>query len=210
MKNFVLFFLVSVFVIGCQQENTTHPFMLNSYKTTSNEGVNPNSLAYRSEEASKIRENGLKKSEIDANAKIEIAKIESDSKLKIAKVNAEVKKEVVHTTSQTKIKTSEIDSRNKKEEIQSQLYITIAFILLVMVILILLYFNSKKNRELKIRLQQEELAHARDLREREFEETRMHKMLELVAEGKLNNEMETEVILALTQSKTTTIEMIEK
>lgn len=210
MREFFLFFILTIFITGCQQEGSSYPFMLNTYKLTSNEGVNLNSLAYKSEEASKNRENRLKKSEIDANAKIEIAKIESESKLKIAKVNAEVKKEVVHTTSKTKIKTSEIDSRTKKEEIESQLYVAIALIILVMLALILLYFNSKKNRELKIQLQQEELAHAKELREREFEETRMHKMLELIAEGKLSNEMEQEVILALTQPKTTTIEMIEK
>lgn len=204
MRSFFITVLIGFIFLGCQENGNMHPFMLNGYKARTNE--EPKSIRHNNVEENKVR---VKMSEIDAKAKIEIAKIESTNKLKIAKINADMTTEVAHTDSKTKIKRSEIDALNKKEEIESQLIITIALIFLVMLSIVLLYLNNKKNRELKIRLQEEELLHQKELREREFEERRMHKMLELVAEGKLSTEMEEEIILALTKPQITTIEMIE-
>jgi len=200
-----------LFLSGCRESHSDSRelTMLNGHNIVKAKGVNPNSLAYQSEEKAKDRETTLTISKIESNAKIEIAKIESQNRLEMAKVNANSKEEIAVTNSHTKIKTSEIDAINKKEDIQSKLYITIAIIILVMLALILLYLNNKKNRELKAKLHQEQLEHEKELREREFEERRIHKMLELVADGKLNEQMEQEVIHSLTKPKTTTIEAVE-
>ncbi|MEA2098846.1 MAG: hypothetical protein U9P72_01815 [Campylobacterota bacterium] len=164
-------------------------------------GVNPNSLAYRSANDQKNRENKVEISKIDSNTKIEIAKIESNNQLLIAKVNANTQKEVAKTDSTTKIQTSQIDALTKKDDIQSNLYITITIILALVIAVYLLYLNNKKNRELKNKLHQDKLKHEQMLKEREHEENRLHKMLELVEKGKLSPDMEAEVISSLTKPK---------
>jgi hypothetical protein len=204
MKKLILSLLIILLITGCQdnspykQKNT--PSVMGMY----HEGVNPNSLAKISASKAKDRLNKIELSKIDAKTKIEIAKINSTSQIKIAEVQAEAKKEVAKTDSTTKIKTSQIDAISKKDDIANQLYITMAIIAAILMALILLYLNNKKNRELKNKLHKETLEHERLLKEKEHNEQRLHKMLELVGKGKLPSEVEEEIILSITQSKQTT------
>ena len=92
---------------------------------------------------------------------------------------------------------------------QYTVYIVIAVVFFFIIALILLYLNSKKNRELKKALQEAQFIHERDLREKEFEERRIHKILDLVSEGKLPASVKKEVILSLSSPKTNVIENIE-
>ncbi len=192
--------LLLTFLTGCQDTKLQHDKNQISIlgQTT---GVNQNSLAYRTANDQKNRDNKIEISKIDSTTKIEIAKIKSQNQLLIAKVNADAKKEVAKTDSTTKIQTSKIDAITKKDDIQYNLYISILIIIAVMIALYLFYLNNKKNRELKSKLHQEKLQHEQMLKEKELNEKRLHKMLDLVEKGKLSPDMEAEVILSLTQPK---------
>ncbi len=206
MKILIISLIVILSLTGCQnsepykKKNT--PSMMGGY----HDGRNPNSLANISANKEKERRNKVELSKIDANTKIEIAKINSGSQLNIAKVYADAKKEVAVTDSTTKIKTSQIDAITKKDDIQNQFYITMAIVAVFLIALFLLYFNNKKSRDLKKKLHQDQLHHDQLIKEREFDEQRLHKMLDLVEKGKLSPKMEEEIILSLTKSDSTLIE----
>jgi len=205
-----LYILIFLFIIvafsACGGENGNRHVSLLGADTTK---VNPNSMAYLSVDKNEDRKNKLELSKIEADAKIEIAKIQSNSQVHIAKVNAQTQQEIAKSDSVTKIKTSQLDASTKKETMQYTVYIVIAVVFFFIVALILLYLNSKKNRELKKALQEAQFIHERDLREKEFEERRIHKILDLVSEGKLPASVKKEVILSLSSPKTKVIENIE-
>jgi len=188
--------LLILFFSGCQDsklQNESNKISILGATT----GVNPNSLAYRTANDQKNRDNKVEISKIDSNTKIEIAKIKSKNQLLIAKVNANTQKEVAKTDSTTKIQTTKIDALTKKDDIQNSLYITIIGILALLLLAYLFYLNNKKSRELKNKLHQDKLQHEQMLKEREHNEKRLHKMLDLVEKGKLSPDMEAEVISSL-------------
>jgi len=207
MKSLLISLLIIFSITGCQ-DSSRHKAskdnlsLMGSYR----DGVNPNSLAYRLADKQKDRENSIKISNIDSNTKIEIAKIESGNKLLIAKVHANTTKEIAQTDSITKIQTSKIDALTKKDNVQNQFYITMAVVIVFLIALFLLYLNNKKNRELKNRLHQDKLNHERLLKEREHDEKRLHKMLDLVGKGKLSSEMEEEILISLTKPESKLLE----
>ena len=200
-------FLVSIiFFTGCregassQQARRIH--LLNPPQTTNNiTGINPNSLANKSADSALERENQLKLSKIEAEARVEIEKIKSENQLQIAKINAEAQKRVAETDLKAKVQTSQIDAKTSKETIQYSIYIVITIALLVLAVFILLYLNAKKNRELKKQLHDEKLRHEQFLKEKELEEQRVHKLLELIASGKVAKNVEKEVILSIAKPK---------
>jgi len=201
MKSIFISLLILLFLIGCQDSSSKNKVSLMGAK----DGVNPNSLAYRSANSQLERKNKLEISKIDSTTKIKIAKIQSENQLNIAKINVAAKKDIAITDSSTKIQTSQIDALTKKDDIKNSLYITIAIIVVIMLALFLLYFNNKKNRELKNKMHKENLAHEQLLKEREYDEKRLHKMLELVENGKLSPDMQEEVLSALTKPNQTLI-----
>lgn len=204
MKKIVVASFFAMFLLsGCDQTMTKG---YGAFLNTNNKDINPHSLAYEAENRAKDRENQLKISQMNAQAKIEIEKIRSQKELEVTKLQTNAQKEIAKTDAQAKVQTTKIDAINKKEDIKSHLYITIAIILLVMLGLFLLYLHGRRNRELKMAIHKEQLEHEKALREREFEERRIHKMLELVSEGKLSTQMEEEVILSLTKPKVQIIE----
>ena len=192
-----LLFTISLFS-GCGENTHSKKVSLLGADTTS---VNPNSLAYLSADKNEERKNRLELSKIEADAKVQIAKIQTEGELKIAKVNAQTQQEIAKSDSRTKITTSTLDASTKKETMQYTVYIVIAVILLLIIALFLLYQNSKRNRELKKQLQEEKLRHEKALHEKELEEKRLHKVLDLVAAGKMPSNIEEEVILSISTPK---------
>ncbi len=200
MKFLSVLILITLAFSGCQDSRyikQQKPVMINGYHV----GVNPNSMANKAQDKSKDRQNKLEISKIDSNTKIEIAKIKSNNQLQIAKVQAIAKTDVAKTDSTTKIQTTKIEATTKKDDLQNSLYITIAVVVLVIFALFLLYLNNKKSRDLKVKLQKDQLFHDRLLKEREYEEQRLHKMLQLVGNGKLSPEMEEKLIISLTKPR---------
>lgn len=205
MKTFYMIFLLFTVAAfsGCGESRDSKKVSLLGADTTS---VNPNSLAYLSADKNEERKNRLELSKIEADAKVKIAKIQTEGELKIAKVNAQTQQEIAKSDSRTKITTSTLDASTKKETMQYTVYIVIAVILLLIIALFLLYQNSKRNRELKKQLQEEKLRHEKALHEKELEEKRLHKVLDLVAAGKMPSNIEEEVILSISTPKNRLIE----
>jgi uncharacterized membrane protein YhiD involved in acid resistance len=186
---FGIFTLFLIFV-GCQDNSKDKVRLMGQEKSSY--------IYSQSTENEKNRQNQVKISNIDAKTKIEIAKIEAENKALIAKLEAATSKEVAKTDSTTKIQTAVIDSSVKKDGIKSTTYIAIAIIVLLIIALFIFYFNSKKNRELKAKLNKEKIDKDILIHERELTEKRFHKILDLVGEGKLSEEVEQDVIKSLT------------
>lgn len=186
--------LVVVTFNGCGESEHSEKIALLGTDTTR---VNPNSLAYLSADKNEDRKNKLELSKIEADAKVKIAQIKTQGQLSIAKLNAQTQQEIAKTDSATKITTSKVDASTKKETMQYTVYIVIAVVVFLIIALFLLYQNSKRNRELKKQLQEEKLRHEKALHEKELEEKRLHKVLDLVAAGKMPATIEEEVILSI-------------
>jgi len=205
MKSLFISLLILLSISGCQESSHTRGYLptLNGYSQSKE--VNPSLVNTQN---SRVQESKSKVeiSKIDAESKIAIAKIESENRLKIAKIESDTKKNVAGTQSVTQIKRSEIDALTSKENMQNRFYITLAIIFSVTIAFILLFINNKKNRDLKNKLYQDQLRHEEMLKEREHDERRLLKMLDLVSDGKLSPIMEEEIILSLTQPKQKQIE----
>jgi uncharacterized membrane protein len=170
--------------------------------STLKSGVNPNSLAYVAQDKEKDRQNKLELSKIEAKTQIELEKIRSQNQLHIATLNAQTQKDIAMNESATKIQTSKLEVDMKREGMHYGIYIVIAIIILIIIAIFLLYMNAKKNRELKKRLHEEKLLHEQFLKEKELEEQRLHKILDLVAAGKMPQTIEEEVILSISKPQT--------
>jgi len=205
MIRVVIFMFMALVFLGCGESSTTKSqkniSLLGVEPIEKKPGVNPHSLAYESADKALDRTNKLEVSKIEANAKIEIEKIKSKNQLNIAKIDAETKKTIAQTDYKAKIHTSEIDARTYKENMRYVVYIVIAVVVLIMIAFILMYLNSRKNRELQKHLHEEKLKHEQFLKEKELEEQRVHKLLELIASGKVAKNVEKEVILSISSTK---------
>jgi len=190
--------LFAFLFVACSSEHEAKKIQLLGEDKKVKSGLNPNALAVKVSEAHK---NKVELSKIEANTKIELEKIRSQNELTIAKINAETQKEIVKEESRAKVKSSELEVAVKKESAKYSVYIAVAVIILLMLALYLLYLNAKKNRELKRQLHEEKLRHEQFLKEKELEEQRLHKLIELAADGKLPKNIESEVILSLSSPK---------
>jgi len=197
----IIFMFLAILFLGCGGNSTPKRVTLMGQEIEQKQGVNPHSLAYESADKALDRNNKIKLSKIEAEAKIEIEKIKSQSQLNIAKINAETKKTIAQTDYKAKVETTQIDAATHKESMQYTVYIVIAIVIVVIIALILLYLNGKKNRELKKKMHEEKLRHEQFLKEKELEEQRVHKLLELIAAGKVAKNVEKEVILSISNTK---------
>ncbi|SFV69481.1 hypothetical protein MNB_SM-5-491 [hydrothermal vent metagenome] len=207
-----------VVLSGCDEGSGNRHLSLLGVDTTK---VNPNALSSKTspvveknEEKNKSlaeeRKSKLELSKLEAETKIKIAKIQSESQMHIAKVKAETAQKIAKSDALTKMQTSQLDVSTRKETMQYSVYIVIAIVLFFIVGVILVYLNGKKNRELQKELQEAQFRHERDLREKEFEERRIHKILDLVSKGKLAASVQKEVLLSISAPKNKVIENINK
>jgi len=210
MKLFLLSLIFLTFLTGCQNNDSkAYPYMSRQSGTIDlvhEKGVNPNSLAYKANDKAKDRENKIELSKIDAQTKIKLEKIKSENSLKIAQLNAQTKKEIAKGDTLTRLETSKLDILKQKESDKMNLYITLATLLVVLIALYLFYLNNKNKRKLEDKINQERLRHERELKEREHQEQRLHKMIDLAVDGKLPPEMQNEIILSISNNSTKAIE----
>jgi len=199
-KSLLLVLIITFAFFGCSSEKEAkkvHLMGQGQIKT----GVNPNSITAQTKVKQQEHKNKVELSKIEADTKIKLEKIRSQNELSIAQINAQTQKEIVKEESKAKIETSQMEVAVKKESVKYGVYVAIAVIILLMLALYLLYLNAKKNRELKQQLHEEKLKHEQFLKEKELEEQRLHKLIELAADGKLPKNIESEVILSLSCSK---------
>jgi len=208
MIRIVVFMFLTIVFLGCggsSASNTHRQITLMGNSSSGviekQEGVNPHSLAYESADKALERNNKIKVSKIESKTKVEIEKIKSQNQLDIAKIDAETKKAIAQTDYKAQVKASEVRARMYKENMRYIVYIVIAIALIVIVGLVLLFLNAKKNRELQKRLHEDKLRHEQFLKDKELEEQRVHKLLELIASGKVAKNVEKEVILSISSTK---------
>jgi hypothetical protein len=165
-------------------------------------GQNKNFLNYTSQAEQKIKAKELelaKKLELaklENKTKLEIEKIKAQHQLEIQKLKSQSKVTIANTDATTKVKTSKIDAQVLREKTFMTMYISIAFAVVLIVGLVLLYFNAKKNRELKQQQHENEMM----MKQKELEEQRLHKMLDLIADGKISKDVENEILLTMSRS----------
>jgi uncharacterized protein YneF (UPF0154 family) len=169
-------------------------------------GVNPNSLAYVSQDKALDRKNKIEMAKISANSKIEVAKVESNKAVAIAKINSITQKDVTKQTSKTTLEISKMDTKTKEKLSIINLYIAIAVILSLLIGIVLWYKHKKKSLETKAKLEENRLKHEFAIKEKELQEQRIQKVLDLAISGKLPQELQKDFISALTQQNNKLIE----
>jgi len=192
MNNFYRVIFVSLtllFFSACQETNKSKPYIMNA------NSVNPNSLAYVSKDKALDRKNKLEMAKIVANSKIEVARVESKKAVEIAKIDSVTKKDITKQTSRTKEKQSMIS-----------LYMSIGLILAFLVGIYLWYKHKKKSLEIKVKLEENRLKHELMIKEKELNEQRIQKVLDLAISGQLPQELQKDFINALTQKGNNLIE----
>ena len=202
----VTLLLVMIMILNaCQDTRNSRPYLINK-----KEGVNPNSLAYRVEDKVLDRKNKIEMAQIAANSKLEVAKIESVKAVQIAKINSQTQKEVTEKTENSKVEMSKIDGKTKDKKSMITLYIAIGFLLSLTIGFILWYRYKKKTLEIEAKLEEKRLQHQLVIKEKELQETRMQKVLDLAISGQLPPEIQQDVLQSLTyQGETSKSKVIE-
>ncbi len=188
---------------ACQEGNSSKPYIKGGYIGT---GVNPNSVAFKTKDNALERENKIKMAEIQANSKIEIAKIESVKAQEVAKIDSETKKDIAQKTATTTLEVTKLDTQTKKHQSMINLYIAIGFLLALLIGIVLWFRHKRQALELQTRLEERRLRHELEIKEKELQEQRIQKVLDLAISGHLPHEMQKEVINSLTYSKSKEIE----
>lgn len=202
----VTLFLVMIIILNaCQDTKSSRPYLMNKKV-----GVNPNSLAYETQDKALDRKNKIEMAQIVANSKLEVAKIESVKAVEIAKINSQTQKDVTKQTVSSNLEMSKIDSKTKDKESMITLYIAIGFLFSLTIGFILWYSHKKKTLEIKAKLEEKRLQYELTIREKELQETRIQKVLELAISGQLPPEMQKDFIHSLTyQDQTNKTKLIE-
>jgi len=198
----VFLILATLLMFGCQEQNQKAKLLGHTNQNI----YNPNSLAAISKEKANERANRLEIAKIDASAKIETKKIEAQKDIEIAKIDASTQKEVANSTAVASLKISQIDAKTKEKASDTFLMVTVVIVLVFLLVFYLWYKQKKEATRVKAELEKERLKQEKELKEREFQEQRINKVLELAVDGKLPKEIEKEVIEAIAHTNTTTIE----
>ncbi len=197
---YVLMLLVLFFFSACQETNKSKPYIMNA------DGTNPNSLAYVSKDKALDRQNKLEMAKIVAHSKIEVAKVESKKAVEIAKIDSVTKKDITKQTSKTTLEISKMDTKTKEKQSMISLYIAIGIIFALLVGIYLWYKHKKKSLEIKAKLEENRLRHEMIIKEKELNEQRIQKVLDLAISGQLPQELQKDFINALTHKENHLIE----
>ena len=173
MRYIALLFIV-MFFIGC--ETTSSVSQTNDQFNKSNIKLfgNMNNKIHLVENKEAILDKKLKMKELETKAKIEIAKINSKSQVEVTKLKTTATTTVAQTDANAKITTTKIDAAALKEKTKMTMYTAGAFIIVLIIGLIFLFLNMKKNRELKEKLHTQDM----EFKHKELEEKRVHKIFE--------------------------------
>ena len=199
VTNIILTTLTLLMLSACQGNSESKPYVIG-------DGVNPNSVAFKAEDNALERKNKIKMAEIQANSKIEIAKIESIKAVEVAKINSKVKKDIAQQTASTTLEVTKLDKETKEQQSMINLYIAIGFLIALLVGIVLWFRHKHKALEVKANLEENRLRHELEIKNKELQEQRIQKVLELAISGQLPQDVQKEVISSLTQPKTKILE----
>jgi len=188
---------------ACQEGNSSKPYLKDGYIGN---GVNTNSIAFKSKDNALERENRVKMAEIQANSKVEIAKIESIKAVEVAKIDSEAKKDIAQKTATSTLEVTKLDTQTKEHQSMITLYIAIGFLVALLIGIILWFRYKRQSLELKTKLEENRLRHELEIKDKELQEQRIQKVLDLAISGHLPQEMQKEVINSLTKPETKVLE----
>jgi len=182
MKVIIGLLVLIMFIAGCKDSLSKN----NAYL-----------MSNKAHKAKQLSDNSIKLATINNNAKVNIAKIKSANNIALAKLKAASMKNLAQIHAATAIKTATINIAQQKQTMKIKTYIFMAVTLVTLVALYVYYLVSQRNRELRAKMHEEKLKHDLELKEREYFEKRLHKMIDLAADGKLPADMQQEVIHSL-------------
>lgn len=194
MLKYILFFII-IFFSGCQNNHHDVKVFGDQNRVSKQFSAYISNQDKKAKEE-KILEDKIKLKQLEVDAKLKAEKIKAQKDIEVAKITSNTSKEIAKVNKSTKIETTKIDAQALKEKTKIIMYISIAFGVIVIIAIIVFYLNSKKNRELKEKLHQQEMIQ----KQKELEEKRLHKMLDLIADGKVSKDIEKEVLLTMTKS----------
>ena len=181
---------------GCGSDTSKHPKLMHV-----KENVNPNSIVVRAQEQALERKNKIELAKIEAKTKVEVEKIKAEKDLKVAKLQTQTQKELGIKTATTQVEMKKIDAKVKEKSSYILLIIAAIFGLILLFVFYMWYKHKKRQIEIEVQLEKERLEHQKELKEREFQEQRLHKMIDLAADGKLPKQIEQELLLQITHKK---------
>ncbi len=138
--------------------------------------------------------NSVKLAKINANTKIDIAQIQSANSIKLATLKTKSMQRLANIKANTSIKTATINVMRAKQEMKLKTYLFMGITLIILVVLYIYYLINQRNRELRAKMHEDKLKQEIELKEREYFEQRLHKMIDLAADGKLPADMQQEII----------------
>ncbi len=216
MRKYLVFFAVFFIFFGCKYE----PRELKVLRGDENakNALYSSSSAYKEANESqnlaavlKMNENNkvLKEKEIQSN--LEIEKLKASSKVELAKIEAEREKRIKELEAKNALELANINKESLLEEKKLEIkiaekkyeFLKIAVMVLAGVLfvgLIVAYFINKRNRELKLKLQEEEAKHQKELQMQEHYHQRVTKILDIISTQKLSPESEKEMIAVLRET----------
>ena len=205
MNSFFKFTIAIVALLSlsaCQETKNSKPHMMNGYIG----GTNPNSVAFKAKDNALERENKVKMAEIKANSQIEIAKIESKKAVFVAKIDNDTKKDIATKTATTTLAVTKLDTQTKEKQSMMYFYISLGFLIALIIGIVLWFLHKKKSLELQMKLEENRLKHELEIKEKELQEQRIQKVLDLAISGQFPQKMQEDVILSLTQNPSKLIE----
>jgi biopolymer transport protein ExbB/TolQ len=196
---------LSIFFSACQQNSTRHAPL---YGGQIKNGTNPNSVAHVAQDKALDRKNQVEISKIDAQADIEIAKINAQNALEVAKVNSKVQKEIAIENADTDLEISKMQAISAAHDNEMKLYIAIIFAVILLFGILLWYLHKRKVLELEAQDRQKQLEQNLLIKDRELQEQRIHKIMDLAIHGKLPQNLQQDLINSITNPKADAIESL--
>jgi len=203
LLRFVFSVFTLLFLTACQESQTSKPYVMNGQHVKSR----TNSVAFKTKDHALNRKNKIQMAEIEANTKLEVAKLELTKAVQIAKINSETKKVVAKEATVTSIEVSKIDSTTRDKESMINLYMTLGVVVTFIIMMFIWFTHKKKSLELQAKIEKNRLRHEFAMKEKELQEKRMHKVLDLAISGQLPQELQQDFIKSISQNDTKIIEL---
>lgn len=206
MKSFLkisLLLSILVFFTACQENKNNKPYLINEQ----NNGTNPNSLVLKNQDKELDRKNKVEIAQISAKSKLEVAEVESKKAIQIATIESFAKKDIAKDTALASVEISKMDTQTKEKQSMITLYIAIGAIFALLIMMFLWYRNKKKSLEMQVKLEENRLQHEFAMKEKEMQEQRIQKVLELAISGQLPPELQNEIIKSITNQDKKLIEL---
>ena len=140
--------------------------------------------------------------------KYKLQQLEANSKLELAKLNAQKEQNIKEIEYKRSIEEAKINrdiaiEKQKNNTIIEEKrlnFLTVGLIVVAVIALLILFvivFINKKNRETKLKMQKEEIKKEKELQKNEHYNQRINKMLDIVSSKEINENVENQLLSVL-------------